>query len=803
MKLKTQLFFLFFLALNFYECRKFGSKLKLKGELFKPKATVSVPTQEIEEDDDLELIQNEDINFEEDFSGSKKPFSSLEAYFFSNLANSILKPTDVYENIFKSSDVNEFPYDFIQNLTINSTRGSNINAPWKFNGNVCNSKTIYLKKLENYHEFSFDVNCDRGSESEVCVISFVSGSNNFTIYLTTSCCPNYKLNGDVCEKNEQGDELEELKENLDLINSTIRGYLKLSEIDFQNEAVQDFFKFFSDLYDNLIGDSSIKLTIFLWDNQKFIDKLNQYFNDDENEIDEILYKIKFLLNIHIVELHHQIFPNGFFYFVPKIFENKNLKFNILRLDNENHYFVNCKEIINYNNFFKKLSDEHEYQLLIHKLEPGSILESKAETLFDILQLKILETTQNFKIFKEIFNTISPQMYKKLTSLDSHKTVFIPTDRAFRNFTKNEIESIIFDDKCSTSLISQNIIDEYICPSQYHKLNADYTISTEKLYENFYLNQIYTYFPQLKVISKNFTKILFFNNQLVHLTKSSKAINGIVYGISDLNTYNLNLLSKLVNQFDKKISPSFKQALNNDLITFIRDNGNNSLLLLPGLKYYFKGHSIDKAISIEDYLFQPKFNLYQLKNGQILNSLSGRKYLINSVKTNRKSFELFKYLPEKYFESKFINCQEIEESQYSGCNSELAFFNSKMNYIPKLSQNSLLAYLKSDVDFYYFNSKCGRECVKFLTNLEKESNKSGKGYTLFLPINNFDHQNFATKLKSKVFNETLCEAILNTENFNVVNFLNETYTTTEVFRWIEKSQTYLSINGFLIHKTNWN
>lgn len=468
------------------------------------------------------------------------------------------------------------------------------------------------------------------------------------------------------------------------------------------------------------------------------------------------------------------------------------------------FFVNCFEIVLPNNYYKELDGQHEYQLIIHKLEEGSLLLPGKQTIFDKLENIILLSTRTFKIFKEIFNKNSDLLFSEFSSFQNFKTLFIPSDRTFQKLTDGEIESIITDEKCSLNLVKKNLLKENVCPKQLYKNNADFETSQDFIVENLGTNQIATYKPWFRTITVNNTKLLFFDNQQILLSKSSFTANGVIYAINNLNTENISLLDTIVESFMNKISPSFMRTLDKSWRQIIRDNSNNCTLLLPGLKF-FQNRTIKNTIMIQDYIFRPKYNIYELVNGQVVTSLTKKKYLINSIETSKKTFDLFTYLPRKYFFTKYINCQEIEESQISACNSELSFFNSPLNFIPDLNHESLQFYLKKDKELLYFNqmiSNCGQKCELFLLELEEKSKKNSTGFTLFLPINNFTSNNIIFDMKKRFFYNTLCESMLINENFQAKNLINRKIKSNILAQWIQQGQAFLSKSGILIHKAIW-
>lgn len=100
--------------------------------------------------------------------------------------------------------------------------------------------------------------------------------------------------------------MDELNQNLNLINTTVSDYLKLAESDFQSDVILKYFEIFDSIYNLINVDLNVRLTVFLWDNTKFMNEINQYFNRDDMELDELLEKILLLIKNHIVDYHHPI-----------------------------------------------------------------------------------------------------------------------------------------------------------------------------------------------------------------------------------------------------------------------------------------------------------------------------------------------------------------------------------------------------------------------------------------------------------------------------------------------------------------
>lgn len=89
------------------------------------------------------------------------------------------------------------------------------------------------------------------------------------------------------------------------IQKNIQGYNDTQSI----RLISDFYYEFNRLHNEIVNDSfntnnHSKLTIFLWDNLKFIDYINTIFSYDEYTLQQKLDKLMSTLKNHFVIYHH-------------------------------------------------------------------------------------------------------------------------------------------------------------------------------------------------------------------------------------------------------------------------------------------------------------------------------------------------------------------------------------------------------------------------------------------------------------------------------------------------------------------
>lgn len=192
--------------------------------------------------------------------------------------------------------------------------------------------------------------------------------------------------------------------------------------------------------------------------------------------------------------------------------------------------MNCHEISLKNQYHKKISDsdEHDYQLLIHQLQPNSVLIPKAKTVLQMVREKLLFAPNklnstptgselHFSTFARIFAKCHDLVEKELskpTRSATTMTVFMPTDLAFRSLRRDQIESLSADRMCAFKFVMQNIVFEEVCPEQLIRYNTEYSSRLQKA-------------DFIAVTDENDTQ-LYFNGQKVSTSKVYFGSNGFVF-----------------------------------------------------------------------------------------------------------------------------------------------------------------------------------------------------------------------------------------------------------------------------------
>lgn len=232
-----------------------------------------------------------------------------------------------------------------------------------------------------------------------------------------------------------------------------------------------------------------------------------------------------------------------------------------------------------------------------------------------------------------------------------------------------------------------------------------------------------------------------------------------------------------------------------------------------INLYYLLSSNQSTISIRDYLVKPRLSFYDLHNGDVLTSLSGRVYLINvyQFETPIRNELIARLIPLRNLERKAINCQQLEVPDLNACNAQLIVFKSELNHIPSLSGVSLLEYVRTQPDLSVFNSLinfCGNQCKNLLNNFNKSST-----YTILLPVNEYfnkavyNFQQFSTNLsllkstiKSNIFYGSYCGFYLRNEVF-IENFSGRKIRAKKLFPQLNKTDVYMSKSGIIAHKIN--
>ncbi len=175
--------------------------------------------------------------------------------------------------------------------------------------------------------------------------SIQAGYRGFEIHSTIFCCPNYHLNLtlDACvpcmytfhiiffhptyfiviflfflkKANHKINTYQELIKDLIELNSTVCKYIfdnetkseLFSSVKNRNETTNNYLQHFNEIYNELINDSltnqnKAKYTIYLWDNNRFLDYINSIMNYHEYDLRQKLEKIIITLKNHLVKQHH-------------------------------------------------------------------------------------------------------------------------------------------------------------------------------------------------------------------------------------------------------------------------------------------------------------------------------------------------------------------------------------------------------------------------------------------------------------------------------------------------------------------
>lgn len=77
----------------------------------------------------------------------------------------------------------------------------------------------------------------------------------------------------------------------------------------RNETTSNFLQQFNEIYNELVNDSltsqnKAKYTIYLWDNNRFLDYINSIMNYHDYDLKQKLEKIIITLKNHLVKQHH-------------------------------------------------------------------------------------------------------------------------------------------------------------------------------------------------------------------------------------------------------------------------------------------------------------------------------------------------------------------------------------------------------------------------------------------------------------------------------------------------------------------
>jgi hypothetical protein len=517
---------------------------------------------------------------------------------------------------------------------------------------------------------------------------------------------------------------------------------------------------------------------------------------------------------------------------------------------------------------------------VHKLQKGSFLGPIVKTVYQVLNEKILKLSVDdanniYKHYQSVFARVGEQVSKELSSATTPITLFVPIDNAFKSLRPDQISALVADERCAYKFITYNIVYEEVCPNQLAKYNSDYASTSQQA-------------SFVSVSENSSNTVIYFNGQIVHIPKYgiSMAANGAIYRLSTIRLSGvIDFLYDVVQSFKKKIATSFLNGVGANWLDVIKSESTDTTLLLPfEEKHTTPINPVSSAaasatvgdalsplttavtmtaitatanmstttstlstaiasppanltglsspngerINIYDYIIKPKYTFYQLNDGDILTSVSNKKYLINVYPFDTAIPEYLSFIPVRNFQRKTINCQQLEMSDIAACSSQLIVFKSERHSIQPLDTITVLEYIEKDSELTVFNmliNHCGKECKEIFKNLRAPSQQQQQqrmqnsslgqrrsGYTLILPvndyfsrtINNFNKYSKNTTLlkrtiDSNIFYGTYCFPHIRSESL-IENMLNRRLQSKKIHSRIIKPNQYLDINGIIVHKS---
>ena len=500
-----------------------------------------------------------------------------------------------------------------------------------------------------------------------------------------------------------------------------------------------------------------------------------------------------------------------------------------------------------NQYYKRIHDgtEHNYRLLIHQLQKGSLLVPLAKSVYQLLNDKILKPTpspnnglpnNNFKIFQQLFENSNEKLIKDLKDSTAPSIViFVPTDEAFEtSLRRDQIDSLLADHTCAYNFIRHNIVYEEVCPNQLIKYASEYSSPVQRA--NFI------------AVNEAASNSLFFNGQIVNVSRSNTntASDGIIYRLSTLKLSGVvDSLYDVVITFKKEFPASFITSLNSNWLDIIKSESTNSTLLMPFDKETFSVESNKTAKetynypklkdntntltqvdpqNISDYMIRPRLSFYELNDGDILTSLSNKSYLVSVYPFEKQVPEYLSFVPNRNFLRKAINCQQLDMLDLNACSSQLIVFKSEKNTLRPLSTLSLIEYIATDKELGIFNnllnfcdSKCKSVLNSLFTHKYSHTNSSTRhrsgGFTLVLPTNKYFNkslQNFSKyskdmalflkNLQANIFYGAYCYFYLRSDVF-IENLLERKVKSSKVATRITEPHVYISKLGLIVHKTD--
>ena len=442
-------------------------------------------------------------------------------------------------------------------------------------------------------------------------------------------------------------------------------------------------------------------------------------------------------------------------------------------------------------------------MLIHKLEASSLLSLQTHTVYEILEQKLLvsdeTSSHSLNIFNRIFEKSRHFFKAHLDNPKSSLTVFLPTDGAFRELRQDQIDSLISDSACGHSFLSQFFVLDEICPGKVFMYEADYSSPQQT--------------ANLITLDEDEHRHVYFNGQKVSHTQPvvSSGSNGMFYYLDTVKVNHLaDFLFEMVAYLKRK--SNFFNQLDSNWTQLIQTHGTDSTLFLPILsqKDLIKQNRTMRAqrkYEIQDFLIKKHWTYYKLRDGQLLTSLSGAKYFINTFPVVGDVPVFLNWVPMRNFLPKSINCQQLEFNDLKGCSAQIIFFHGTS--MPLLNEETILEYIGNDAELSEFNKllrKCGAQCMDIYTRLESWKYSIKIGFTLFLPTNQYFQGEKIINLtqmqiESHIIHGTYCMFYITNNQFEMRNMLGGTFNSTEIAYNITSYESYMSSTGIVVHKTS--
>ncbi len=323
-----------------------------------------------------------------------------------------------------------------------------------------------------------------------------------------------------------------------------------------------------------------------------------------------------------------------------------------------------------NQYFKPVPYDasYNYRLLIHQLENSSVLVKHEQTIYQILanltnQATFNQNNYDLNIFSLIFAKSDQKFSEQLNDIENQYTVFLPTDQAFAGMRADQLKSLIDDSTCADQFLSKFIISDEICTAQIFDHNADYSSSFQTA-------------SLITIVDKFGHKQTYFNGQNVSNKKVPfSASNGMFYYLNTIKTSSfLDFLYDMVMFLKQASKIDYFNRLETDWESELLNESFNTTFILPALVSSSPYQNLilanstglnESLIKINDYLFKGQLHVNELSDGQLLTSISGRKYLINTKVHSGTIPSFLKWVPARNFFVRSINCQKIEITDLKG------------------------------------------------------------------------------------------------------------------------------------------